>query len=67
MDSSQITLLLVIGVGLLVVSLMLRVLTQGKYEIKTIDLVFIILPLLIVFFVAQRKFIQGITITGVKG
>lgn len=26
-----------------------------------------ILPLLIIFFVAQRKFIQGITITGVKG
>jgi multiple sugar transport system permease protein len=26
-----------------------------------------ILPLLIIFFVAQRRFIQGITITGVKG
>jgi hypothetical protein len=64
MDSGQITLLLLIGVGLLIVSLMLRVFTQGKYEIKTIDLVFIILPLLFVG-VATGK-LRGLDLFGVK-
>jgi CBS domain-containing protein len=64
MDSAQITLLLLIGVGLLIVSLMLRVFTQGKYEIKTIDLVFIILPLLFVG-VATGK-LRGLDLFGVK-
>ncbi|HYZ26003.1 MAG TPA: hypothetical protein VE597_03790 [Geminicoccaceae bacterium] len=64
MDSRQITLLLVIGVGLLIVSLMLRVFTEGKYEIKTIDLVFIILPLLFVG-VATGK-LRGLDLFGVK-
>jgi hypothetical protein len=64
MNSRQITVLLVIGIGLLIVSLMLRVFTQGKYEIKTIDLVFIILPLLFVG-VATGK-LRGLDLFGVK-
>jgi hypothetical protein len=64
MNSTQITTLLVIGIGLLIVSLMLRVFTQGKYEIKTIDLVFIVLPLLFVG-VATGK-LRGLDLFGVK-
>jgi CBS domain-containing protein len=64
MNSSQITLLLVIGIGLLSVSLMLRVFTQGKYEIKTIDLVFIILPLLFVGLATGK--LRGLDLFGVK-
>ena len=64
MDSSEITLLLVIGVGLLIVSLMLRVFTQGKYEVKTIDLVFIILPLLFVGLATGK--LRGLDLFGVK-
>jgi CBS domain-containing protein len=64
MNSSQITLLLVIGIGLLIVSLMLRVFTQGKYEIKTIDLVFIILPLLFVGLATGK--LRGLDLFGVK-
>jgi hypothetical protein len=64
MNSRQITVLLVIGIGLLIVSLMLRVFTQGKYEIKTIDLAFIILPLLFVG-VATGK-LRGLDLFGVK-
>ena len=48
MNKSQIIALLLIGVGLLVGSVLLRVFSKGKYEIKTIDLVFIIVPLLFV-------------------
>lgn len=64
MNSRQITVLLVIGIGLLIVSLMLRVFTQGRYEIKTIDLAFIILPLLFVG-VATGK-LRGLDLFGVK-
>jgi CBS domain-containing protein len=64
MNSSQITLLLVIDIGLLIVSLMLRVFTQGKYEIKTIDLVFIILPLLFVGLATGK--LRGLDLFGVK-
>jgi CBS domain-containing protein len=48
MEKSQIIALLLIGVGLLVGSILLRIFSKGKYEIKTIDLVFIIVPLLFV-------------------
>lgn len=64
MGSRQITILLVIGIGLLIVSLMLRVFTQGKYEIKTIDLVFIILPLLFVGLATGK--LRGLDLFGVK-
>jgi CBS domain-containing protein len=48
MNKSQIITLLLIGVGLLVGSVLLRIFSKGKYEMKTIDLVFIIVPLLFV-------------------
>ena len=64
MDSGQITVLLMIGVGLLIVSLMLRVFTQGKYEIKTIDLVFIVVPLLFVGLATGK--LRGLDLFGVK-
>jgi hypothetical protein len=64
MDSGQITLLLAIGVGLLMVSLLLRVFTQGKYEIKTIDLVFIVVPLLFVGLATGK--LRGLDLFGVK-
>jgi hypothetical protein len=64
MNSGQITVLLVIGIGLLIVSLMLRAFTQGKYEIKTIDLVFIILPLLFVGLATGK--LRGLDLFGVK-
>lgn len=64
MDRGQIVTLLAIGVGLLIMSVFLRVMTQGKHEIKTIDLVFIIVPLLLVG-VATGK-LRGLDLFGVK-
>jgi hypothetical protein len=64
MDSVQIVALLAIGFGLLVLSVLLRVFKQGKYEIKTTDLVFIIVPLL-VFGLATGK-LRGLDLFGVK-
>jgi len=37
MDKSQILILLIFGIGLLVDSVLLRVFSQAKYEIKTIS------------------------------
>jgi len=64
MDKSQIIALLLIGVGLLVSSVLLRVFSKGKYEIKTIDLVFIIVPLLFVGLATGH--IRGLDFLGVK-
>jgi len=64
MDRGQIVTLLAIGVGMLIMSVFLRVMTQGKHEIKTIDLVFIIVPLLLVG-VATGK-LRGLDLFGVK-
>lgn len=64
MDNSQITLLHVVGVGLLIVSLLLRVFTHGKYEVKTIDLVFIVIPLLFVGLATGK--LRGFDLFGVK-
>jgi CBS domain-containing protein len=64
MNSRQITVLLVIGIGLLLLSLFLRVFTQGKYEIKTIDLVFIVVPLLFVGLATGK--LRGLDLFGVK-
>lgn len=64
MNKSQIIALLLIGVGLLVGSVLLRVFSKGKYEIKTIDLVFIIVPLLFVGLATGD--IRGLDFLGVK-
>ena len=64
MNTWQITVLLLIGVGLLVGSILLRVFSEGKYEIKTIDLVFIIVPLLFAGLATGK--LRGFDLFGVK-
>lgn len=64
MNKSQIIALLLIGVGLLVGSVLLRVFSKGKYEIKTIDLVFIIIPLLFVGLATGK--LRGLDLFGVR-
>jgi CBS domain-containing protein len=64
MNNPQIIALLLIGVGLLVGSVLLRVFSKGKYEIKTIDLVFIIVPLLFVGLATGKM--RGLDFLGVK-
>ena len=60
----MIIILLVIGAALLVGSVALRKLTDGQLEIKTTDLVFLVIPL-ILFALATGK-IKGIDMFGVK-
>ena len=64
MGRSQIIALLVAGVALLLGSLVLRSRSKGKYEIRTTDLVFIIVPLLFVGLATGK--IQGLDLFGVK-
>lgn len=64
MNKTQILALLLIGVGLLVVSVLVRVLSQGKYEIKTIDVVLIVIPLLFVGLATGK--IHGLDVFGLK-
>ena len=64
MNKTQIITLLLVGVGLLVVSVLVRVLSQGKYEIKTIDLVLIVIPLLFVALATGK--LRGLDLFGVK-
>jgi hypothetical protein len=64
MQTSIIVALLVLGAVLVVGSLLLRVSSGGKYEIKTIDLVFLIIPLLIVALATGR--LKGLDMFGVK-
>ena len=56
--------LLLLGVGLLVGSMMVRVSSKGMYEVKTIDLVLIVIPLL-VYGLASGK-LQNLDMFGVK-
>ena len=64
MATWQVVGLLLLGVGLLIASLLLRVSSEGRYEIKTIDLAFIVVPLLFVG-VATGK-LSGLDLFGVK-
>ena len=64
MSKWQIILLLLLGVALLAGSIFLRVTSSGKYEIKTIDLVFIVIPLLFVGLATGK--LQGLDFFGVK-
>jgi CBS domain-containing protein len=64
MSTSSIIILLVAGFALLIGSVLIRVLSSGKYEIKTIDLAFIIVPLLLVGLATGR--LQGLDLFGVK-
>ncbi|UVJ42854.1 hypothetical protein NVV94_19985 [Pseudomonas sp. LS1212] len=47
MDNAMTIKLLVAGVALVVLSILMRVRTVGKYEVKTLDLVFLIVPLMV--------------------
>lgn len=64
MATSVIVVLLAAGFVLLIGSVFIRVFSSGKYEIKTIDLVFIVLPLLVVGLATGR--LQGLDLFGVK-
>jgi CBS domain-containing protein len=64
MSTSKVVALLTFGAVLVVASLLLRVLTGGKHEIKTTDLVFLIIPLLIVALATGK--LKGVDIFGVK-
>jgi CBS domain-containing protein len=64
MSKSTIILLVFLGAFLVVVSLMMRVLSGGKYEFKTIDLVFLVIPLVVVALVTGK--LKGVDIFGVK-
>ncbi|HQE84497.1 MAG TPA: ABC transporter permease subunit [Candidatus Hydrogenedentes bacterium] len=45
----------------------LKVFKTGDYGLMMAGAVMMTLPIIILFFVAQREFIQGITLTGMKG
>lgn len=64
MHTSTIMVLLAVGVLLVAVSILMRVRTAGKYEIRSIDLVFLIVPLMVVALVTGK--IKGFDFFGVK-
>jgi CBS domain-containing protein len=64
MTQAMIIQLLVVGVVLVIASLLLRVISGGKYEIKTIDLVFLVIPLLLVALATGK--LKGLDMFGVK-
>jgi CBS domain-containing protein len=64
MSTSKVIALLTLGAALVVGSLLLRILSSGRHEIKTIDLVFLVIPLLVAALAAGK--LKGIDIFGVK-
>jgi CBS domain-containing protein len=64
MTSNQIYLLLAVGVVLVLASIVLRVYTAGKYEIKPTDLVFVVVPLLVAGIATGR--LTGLDMFGVR-
>jgi CBS domain-containing protein len=56
--------LLTLGIVLVVGSLLLRVFSDGKYEFKTIDLVFLIIPLVVAALATGK--LKGVDLFGVK-
>ena len=64
MSSSTIIALLTLGTALVIGSLLLRVRTDGRYGIKTSDLVFLVLPLLVVALATGK--LGNIEIFGMK-
>lgn len=64
MSTSTILALLALGVALVVGSILLRVFSAGKYEIKTGDLVFLVIPLVLVALATGK--LKGVDIFGVK-
>ena len=64
MSQTLIIQLLIAGGILVLASLLLRVISDGKYEIKTIDLVFLVVPLLLVALATGK--LQKLDMFGVK-
>ncbi|MGH8355458.1 MAG: hypothetical protein ACRERY_18325 [Pseudomonas sp.] len=56
--------LLALGVALVAGSILLRVFSAGKYEVKTGDLVFLVIPLVVVALATGK--LKGVDIFGVK-
>lgn len=56
--------LLALGAVLVVASIMLRILSSGKYEVKTTDIVFLVVPLLVVALATGK--LKGFDLFGVK-
>src|SRR5437762_9012221 len=64
MGTQLIVVLLLAGVVLVIASLVIRVRSQGKYELKPIDVGFLLLPLLLVALATGK--IKGVDLFGVK-
>jgi len=64
MQAWHIVALLALGLALVLGSLLLRARSDGKYEIKTSDLVFLVIPLLLVALATGK--IKGLDLFGVK-
>lgn len=64
MDTWKITALLAAGIALAIIALLLRVRSDGKYEIKTVDLALLIIPLLLVALGTGK--LTGLDLFGVK-
>jgi CBS domain-containing protein len=64
MSTSIILALLVLGVALVAGSILLRVFSAGKYEVKTSDLVFLVIPLVLVALATGK--LKGVDVFGVK-
>jgi hypothetical protein len=64
MSQTLIIQLLMVGGILVLASLLLRVISGGKYEVKTIDLVFLVVPLLLVALATGK--LQRLDMFGVK-
>lgn len=64
MRTWQLAVLLALGALLVLASLALRVRSQGKYEIKSIDLAFLVVPLLLVGLATGK--VKGLDAFGVK-
>ena len=64
MSQWTIVALLLLGVVLVVTSLLVRTRSAGQYEVKAIDLVFLVIPLLVVGIATGR--LKGLDLFGVK-
>jgi hypothetical protein len=64
MTRQMIFALLTVGVVLAVASLLLRILTSGDYEVQTIDLIFLVIPLLVVALATGK--LRSVDLFGLK-
>src|SRR5262245_3384196 len=64
MSTATITALLALGAVLVVGSLLLRVFSGGRHEMKTTDLAFLVMPLLVAALATGK--LKGVDLFGVK-